>query len=78
MRVPLYCSVLMTATLLAGWPRFAGAQPRERMTEEEFVAAFPAVGDQLPEVTLYDGKGDRISTSSLRGHYTVLTFGCLT
>ena len=34
--------------------------------------------DSLPDVTVYDPQGQEVKTSSLRGHYTVLTFGCLT
>lgn len=55
----------------------ASAQ-RRKVSEEEFVRQAPAVGDPLPEVTVYDSQGNEITTSSLRGHYTVLTFGCLT
>lgn len=39
---------------------------------------FPAVGAALPEVTLRDDRGEEFSTAKLRGHYTVLVFGCLT
>ena len=38
----------------------------------------PAVGSMLPDVTLYDEHGKEFSTTSLRGHYSVLVFGCLT
>jgi cytochrome oxidase Cu insertion factor (SCO1/SenC/PrrC family) len=55
----------------------ASAQ-RRKVSEEEFVRQAPAVGDPLPEVTVYDSQGNEFTTSSLRGHYTVLTFGCLT
>jgi cytochrome oxidase Cu insertion factor (SCO1/SenC/PrrC family) len=51
---------------------------RRKVSEEEFVHQAPAVGDTLPEVTVYDSRGNEVSTSSLSGHYTVLTFGCLT
>jgi cytochrome oxidase Cu insertion factor (SCO1/SenC/PrrC family) len=36
------------------------------------------VGSLLPEVTLYDEHGEEFSTTSLREHYSVLVFGCLT
>ena len=39
---------------------------------------FPEVGSLLPDVPIYDDQGDRFSTKSLRGHYSVLVFGCLT
>jgi cytochrome oxidase Cu insertion factor (SCO1/SenC/PrrC family) len=38
----------------------------------------PAVGMQLPDVQAYDEFGNSFSTSSLRGTYSVLVFGCLT
>ena len=38
----------------------------------------PAVGSILPTVSAFDEQGNAFSTSSLRGNYTVLVFGCLT
>ena len=38
----------------------------------------PAVGSELPSVTVFDEQGNEFSTSSLRGSYSVLVFGCLT
>jgi cytochrome oxidase Cu insertion factor (SCO1/SenC/PrrC family) len=38
----------------------------------------PAVGTKLPDVSAFDEQGEKFSTSSLRGSYTVLVFGCLT
>jgi hypothetical protein len=38
----------------------------------------PAVGTMLPIVSAFDEQGEKFSTSSLRGSYTVLVFGCLT
>jgi cytochrome oxidase Cu insertion factor (SCO1/SenC/PrrC family) len=35
-------------------------------------------GTMLPGVTAYDEQGEKFSTASLRGSYTVLVFGCLT
>jgi cytochrome oxidase Cu insertion factor (SCO1/SenC/PrrC family) len=32
----------------------------------------------LPDVVLYDEHGEEFSTTSLRGQYSVLVFGCLT
>jgi hypothetical protein len=49
-----------------------------RQTEEEFVKAAPAIGDPIPELTVYSPDGKEVKTSSLRGSYVVLTFGCLT
>ena len=41
-------------------------------------ANFPEAGSLLPDVVVYDDQGDEFSTKSLRGHYSVLVFGCLT
>lgn len=38
----------------------------------------PEVGTMLPDVSLYDDEGKEFSTTSLRGQYSVLVFGCLT
>jgi cytochrome oxidase Cu insertion factor (SCO1/SenC/PrrC family) len=47
-------------------------------SDEEFAKSKPAVGDTIPDVTVYDPTGKEVKTSELRGHHTVLTFGCLT
>ena len=65
------------ALLVAAASHFANAQERRR-DEAAFVKERPAVGDALPDVTVYDVNGREVKTSSLRGHYVVLTFGCLT
>ena len=49
-----------------------------RRSEEDFVKDKPTLGDALPEVTVYSPDGKEVKTGGLRGHYTVLTFGCLT
>ncbi len=38
----------------------------------------PGSGTKLANVTVYTPDGKEFKTSSLRGGYTVLTFGCLT
>jgi len=38
----------------------------------------PKVGDRLPEVEGYDEAGNPFALRTLRGHHTVLVFGCLT
>lgn len=55
-----------------------GQPPKDRQREEDFLRGKPAVGDPLPDLTVYTPDGKEFKTSSLRGHYTVLTFGCLT
>ena len=51
---------------------------RREKKEEDFLKEKPAVGDKLPEVSIFDSAGKEFKTADLRGHYTVLTFGCLT
>ncbi len=65
------------ALLVAAAPGSALAQ-KEKKSEEEFVKDKPAIGDKLPDATVYTPDGKEFRTADLRGHYTVLTFGCLT
>ena len=55
-------------------PAFAQREKKD----EEFLKEKPLVGDQLPDLTVYTPDGKEFKTADLRGHYTVLTFGCLT
>lgn len=52
--------------------------PRQQATSR-FEAAAPAIGEALPDLTLYDasGKEQRLG-ALLQGHYTVIVLGCLT
>jgi cytochrome oxidase Cu insertion factor (SCO1/SenC/PrrC family) len=54
------------------------AQGNKEQRDEDFLKAKPAVGDALPDLTVYRPDGKEVKTSELRGHYVVLTFGCLT
>jgi cytochrome oxidase Cu insertion factor (SCO1/SenC/PrrC family) len=66
----------LTLALLCALPAAALAQrPKD---DDAFITDKPAVGDPLPDLTVYTPDGKEVKTSSLRGHYTVLTFGCLT
>jgi len=56
----------------------ASASAQMRQSDEEFAKSKPGIGDMLPDVTVYAPDGKEVKTSELRGHYTVLTFGCLT
>ncbi len=51
--------------------------PRESVARS-FAARAPQVGQQLPDVTIFDAQGNPFPLAQLRGHYTVLVFGCLT
>ena len=43
-----------------------------------WVRQSPAIGDPFPNLTVFTPDGEEFSTSSLRDHYTVVAFGCLT
>lgn len=73
-RVSLFVAGLLVAALPAG----AAAQPKKERSDEDFAREKPAVGDTIPDLTVYTPDGKEVKTSDLRGHYTVLTFGCLT
>jgi len=64
------------ALLLALSPSLAFAQKEQR--EEDFLKGKPAIGDTIADLTVYSPDGKEVKTSSLRGHHTVLVFGCLT
>ena len=46
--------------------------------DEEFVAAKPTIGDELPRVSVNTPEGQPFDMAQLDGQYTVLVFGCLT
>ncbi len=64
---------LLLAAILGG-PALAQREKKD----EDFSKEKPAVGEKLPEVSIFDPAGKEFKTADLRGHYTVLTFGCLT
>ena len=74
MKSVIWHGVLLALTIQ---PVMTSAQERKK-SEAEFVRSRPAIGDAIPDVVVYDATGKEVRTSDLRGHYTVLTFGCLT
>ena len=74
----LLLSAALVLTMAAPGSALAQREKRKMMTDEEFAKAKPALGEVIPDVTVYDSAGKEVKTSSLRGHHTVLTFGCLT
>lgn len=56
----------------------AKAAGQGKKNEEDFLKEKPAIGDTIPDLTVYSPDGKEVKTSSLRGQYVVLTFGCLT
>ena len=74
---PLFRFVL--AAVIAALP--AGAvvgQPEKKRNEADFLKDKPAVGEALPDRTVYSPDGQEVKLSDLRGSHVVLTFGCLT
>jgi cytochrome oxidase Cu insertion factor (SCO1/SenC/PrrC family) len=69
--------ILHTAVLLA-LTAAPSARAQKPKSDDDFAKARPTLGETIPDVTVYDSAGKEVKTSSLRGHYTVLTFGCLT
>lgn len=70
-------SMMVILLAMTAWPADAQAQ-RMREREQDFMTSRPLVGDAIPDVTVHSADGTAFKTSDLRGHYTVLTFGCLT
>jgi cytochrome oxidase Cu insertion factor (SCO1/SenC/PrrC family) len=58
-------------------PPLPGERGGERV-RRIFDETSPEIGAPLPDVTCYDADGNEINLRSLRGHHTVLLFGCLT
>lgn len=72
---PILRFVFMLA--IAALPAAAIAQPPKK-DEAAFAREKPAIGDRLPDLTVYSPDGKEVKTSSLRGQHVVITFGCLT
>lgn len=65
------------ALFAAALPAAALAQPGKK-SEADFAKEKPAIGETLPDLTIYSPDGKEVKLSSLRGSHVVLTFGCLT
>ncbi len=59
-------------------PALGQQKKGDKKDEAAFVTEKPAIGDTIPELTIYTPEGKEVKTSDLRGQYVVLTFGCLT
>jgi hypothetical protein len=47
--------------------------------KERFEAAAPAIGEMVPDLSVYTAKGEKVPFRDLvLGHYSVVVFGCLT
>ncbi len=68
---------LLAALGLAG-STLAQFDPRQQASGR-FEATAPAVGEPLPDLAVYDARGEeRPLGELLQGHYTVIVLGCLT
>ena len=70
-------SRFVLALLVAAFPAAALSQ-QPKKSEADFLKEKPAVGEALPDLTVYSPDGKEVKLSSLRGSHVVLTFGCLT
>lgn len=74
----------MRSTWLLGFVALAAvalptsAHAQKERKDEDFLKEKPVVGDTLPDLVVYSPDGKEFKTADLRGHYSVLTFGCLT
>jgi cytochrome oxidase Cu insertion factor (SCO1/SenC/PrrC family) len=65
--------LILAALLQTGVAAAQGTPPQVR-----FESA-PQVGDMVPDLTIVDDQGDPANLRDFtRGHYTVMTLGCLT
>jgi len=66
-----------TAAAFAQAPDAENATQRQQVVAE-FNRRAPQVGERLPAIGLLDSSGNKFGLETLRGHYSVLVFGCLT
>jgi cytochrome oxidase Cu insertion factor (SCO1/SenC/PrrC family) len=66
------------ADAAAGGRRQRPAAPPRGSLNQRFDQAAPAIGSQVPDLTVYDADGKPFPLRQLKGDYTVLVFGCLT
>lgn len=53
-------------------------RPFGRDGADQLVRAGLEIGTPLPDLTAYDADGQPFKLSQLKGHYSVIVFGCLT
>ncbi len=64
--------------ILAALPQTSVAAAQGTPPQVRFESA-PQVGDMVPDLTIVDDQGDPANLRDItRGHYTVMTLGCLT
>ena len=55
-----------------------GVVTEDEISGQPFQGSGPALGQPLPDITVYDAQGKEFKLSSLKGDYSGLVFGCLT
>ncbi len=55
-----------------------GELTEDEISGEVFQGSGPALGQPLPDISVYDAQRKEFTLSSLKGDYSVLVFGCLT
>ena len=74
----LTTAILLLMSLALAYAQFRGGDsPRNRL-RERFAASELRVGDPLPAIECFDGKGAPFNLGNLKGRYAVVVFGCLT
>jgi hypothetical protein len=68
----------VTIGLLFSLPSQHVCAQRLQAREKEFLTTKPRISEPLPDVVIHSLDGSPFRTGDLKGHYTVLTFGCLT
>jgi hypothetical protein len=67
------------ATLTPAQPSPEALRRGREAVNERFEKGAPAIGELMPDLTVYDADGIQHSLQKLlREHYTVLVLGCLT
>lgn len=56
----------------------ARGQSEREVLQSRFDKSSPAIGSTLPHATAYDADGNKLDLASLKGHWSVIVFGCLT
>ena len=79
----LLMGTALSLLILLPWNRHATAQQRSSFSgrqamQQRFDRAAPELGSAFPDLRAYDDEGKEFAFNTLRGHYTVLVFGCLT
>ena len=80
MRRSVLALVFLGAMLQASPALAQGNLPGLPPLEARFDESAPAIGERLPDLTIFDDQGSRVDMRELPvpGRYTVLTVGCLT